>query len=60
MKLIIDIPEETYRRIQALVNADYFEHDMCGCSMQRIANGTPYEEKPHGKWVKKCERAGAC
>ena len=46
MKLIIDIPEETYRRIQALANADYFEHDICGRSMKRIAKGTPYKEKP--------------
>ena len=46
MKLIIDIPEETYRRIQALANVDYFEHDICGYSMKRIAKGTPYKEKP--------------
>lgn len=42
MKLIIDIEEKTYRRIQALVNSDFFEHDICGYSMQRIANGIPY------------------
>lgn len=53
MKLIIDIEEKTYRRIQALVNADYFEHDICGYSMQRIANGIPYEEKP--KYFPPCE-----
>ena len=50
MKIVIDIDNETYARIQALVNADYFEHDICGYSMQRIANGTPYEERPHGEW----------
>lgn len=44
MKIVIDIDEKTYRRIQALVNADYFEHDICGYSMQRIANGTPLPE----------------
>lgn len=50
MKIVIDIDNETYGRIQALVNADYFEHDICGYSMQRIANGTPYEERPQGEW----------
>ena len=39
--LIIKIPESTYRQIQALVRNDYFEHDICGNSMQRIANGKP-------------------
>lgn len=51
MKIVIDIDNETYGRIQALVNADYFEHDICGYSMQRIANGTPYEERPKGEWI---------
>jgi hypothetical protein len=46
MKIVIDIDNEAYGRIQALVNADYFEHDICGYAMQRIANGTPYEERP--------------
>lgn len=53
MKLIIEIEEKTYRRIQALVNADYFEHDICGYSMQRIANGIPYEETSQGEWIGK-------
>lgn len=51
MKIVIDIDNETYGRIQALVNADYFEHDICGYSMQRIANGTPYEPRGEGKCV---------
>lgn len=63
MKIVIDIDEKTYRRIQALVNADYFEHDICGYSMQRIANGTPYEDRPKGEWIidghhYKCSRCG--
>lgn len=41
MQIIIDIPENTYRRIQALARDGYFEHDICGNSMRRIANGTP-------------------
>lgn len=45
IKLMINIPEETYRRIQTLARDDYFEHDICGCSMQRIANGTPLSGK---------------
>lgn len=51
MKIVIDIDNETYGRIQALVNADYFEHDICGYSMKRIANGIPYEERPKGEWI---------
>lgn len=48
--LVIKIPENTYRRIQALARDDYFEHDICGNSMRRIANGTPLP-KGHGKIV---------
>ena len=51
MKIVIDIDNEIYGRIQALVNADYFEHDICGYSMQRIVNGTPYEEISQGECV---------
>lgn len=50
MRLIIDIPEEVYKRIQSLSNADYFEHDICGNSMRRIANGTPLP-KGHGRLI---------
>lgn len=50
MQLIIDIPENTYIRIQALVSDDYFEHDICGYSMRRIANGTPLPAE-HGELV---------
>lgn len=53
MKIVIDIDNEAYGRIQALVNADYFEHDICGYSMQRIANGTPYEEIPSEAVIEK-------
>ena len=59
MKIVIDIDNETYGRIQALVNADYFEHDICGYSMKRIAHGIPYEERPKGVWIVKQEMAGA-
>lgn len=47
IELVIKIPENTYHQIQALVRADYFEHDICGNSMRRIANGTPLP-KGHG------------
>ena len=50
MQVVIDIPEKTYYRIQALVSSDYFEHDICGDSMQRIANGTPLP-KGHGRLI---------
>ena len=48
IELVIKIPEETYRRIQRLVSADYFEHDICGFSMRRIADGKPLP-KGHGR-----------
>jgi len=50
MELVIKIPEETYRRIQGLVSVDYFEHDICGFSMRRIADGTPLP-KGHGRLI---------
>lgn len=50
MKIVIDIPEEVYKRIQSLSNADYFEHDICGNSMRRIANGKPLP-KGHGSLI---------
>lgn len=48
MQIVIDIPERTYRRIQALESNGYFEHDICGFSMHRITNGTPLP-KGHGR-----------
>jgi len=50
MKLMIDIPENTYKQIQALARNGYFEHDICGNSMRRIANGTPLP-KGHGRLI---------
>ena len=50
IELVIKIPEETCRRIQALVRDDYFEHDICGNSMRRIANGIPLP-KGHGDLI---------
>ena len=47
---LIDIEEKTYRRIQALVNADFFEHDICGFSMRRTAKGIPLP-KGHGRLI---------
>lgn len=47
MQIVIDIPENTYKQIQALARNNYFEHDICGNSMRRIANGTPLP-KGHG------------
>ncbi len=49
IELVIKIKEDTYRRIRALVRDDYFEHDICGYTMQRIAAGTPLPiHKGHG------------
>ncbi len=56
IELVIKIPENTYRQIQALAKNGYFEHDICGNSMQRIANGTPPPKKQeraltNSEWV---------
>ena len=48
MQVVINIPENTYKQIQALARNGYFEHDICGNSMRRIANGTPLP-KGHGR-----------
>lgn len=48
MQIVINISENTYKRIQALARDGYFDHDMCGNSMRRIANGTPLP-KGHGR-----------
>ena len=48
IELVVKMPENTYRQIQALVRNGYFEHDICGNSMRRIANGTPLP-KGHGR-----------
>jgi hypothetical protein len=48
VELVIKIPENTYKQIQALARNNYFEHDICGNSMRRIANGIPIPKK-HGK-----------
>ena len=42
MKLIIDIPDDEYERIQPLV--EYTEHDIFGNSTRRIAEGTSLKE----------------
>lgn len=50
MKLIIDIPEDTYERIKALLGTEYLK-DNCEYVMSCVANGTPYKERPKGKWI---------
>lgn len=52
MKLIIDISEESYE--QAVRDKDY--HDATGLDDINdyslvIAQGIPYEERPHGEWI---------
>lgn len=44
MKLIIDIPEKTYQKIKERIY-DYGDMNVI------IQNGTPYEERPHGKII---------
>ena len=50
IELVIKIPENIYRQIQALARNGYFEPDICGNSMRRIANGTPLPEH-HGRLI---------
>lgn len=47
MQIVINIQEYTYKRIQELARNDYFEHDICGNLMRRIAKGVPLS-KGHG------------
>ena len=54
MKLIIEIPEELYEAYKG-------KPPMLGDAgmdmiVQSIAQGIPYEERPHGKW--KCTKQG--
>ena len=41
MKILIDIPNDTYSRIIQLVSMDYCEHNISGYAMGKIANGIP-------------------
>lgn len=50
IEVVIKMPKNTYRQIQALARNNYFEHDICGNSMRRIANGIPLP-KGHGNLV---------
>lgn len=44
MKLMIEIPEEIVKAIQ---NGKDYRYDI----HTAIAQGTPYEERPQGKWI---------
>lgn len=49
MKLIIDIPEDVYRRLKAGdTNAGNTFHNT---ALETIGNGIPYEERPQGEWI---------
>lgn len=50
IEVVIKMPKNTYRQIQALARNNYFEHDICGNSMRRIANGIPLP-KGHGRLI---------
>lgn len=50
IEVVIKMPKNTYRQIQALARSGYFEHDICGNSMRRIANGKPLP-KGHGRLI---------
>ena len=53
MKLIIDIPEDVYRRLKAGdTNAGNTFHNT---ALETIGNGIPYEERPQGEWIGKEE-----
>lgn len=44
MKLIIDIPDEAYELLKRKSELDNIAESI-------IANGTPYEDRPKGKWI---------
>lgn len=46
MKLVIDMPKEKYEWIKAH-NLNIDNDSIVGA----VANGTPYEERPKGKWL---------
>ena len=46
MKVVIDIPEAMYKDANILIVKDLPE------LKKIVANGIPYEERPHGKWKK--------
>lgn len=48
VEVVVKILENTLRLIKGLVRQGYFEHDICGSQMYRIANGTVIP-KGHGK-----------
>lgn len=50
IEIVIKIPEDTYKRIKGLVSYDYFEHDICGYCMRKIANGISLP-KGHGDLI---------
>lgn len=59
IEVVIKMPKNTYRQIQALARSGYFEHDICGNSMRRIANGKPLP-KGHGRLIDADEFKNYC
>lgn len=50
IEVVIKIDEEIYKRLQSLSKGDYFEHDLSGNLMRRIANGISLP-KGHGRLI---------
>ena len=55
MKLIIDIPKETYDIYKE------YAHDIdINTTVGAIANGIPYEERPKGEWIEEPGKIPHC
>lgn len=48
MKLIIDIPEAAYKLLNSDEQIDWLDAETI---LEVVARGTPYGEKPTGKWM---------
>lgn len=46
MKVVIDIPEMAYEAYK-----EWHKNKVATVEQSIIANGTPYEERPHGEWI---------
>jgi ribosomal protein S27E len=46
MKIVIDIPEIAYEAYK-----EWHKNKVASVEQSLIANGTPYEERPQGKWI---------
>ena len=56
MKVIIDISEELYKNVIDHIKRGYVGSDV----WIAVANGKPYEERPHGEWIRTALYGNTC